>query len=322
MIQNAEFSLIKDYFSTLTPGREDVILGIGDDCALLKPPVGKLLATSVDTLISGVHFFADVDAYRLGHKSLAVNLSDLAAMGAEPAWFTLALSLPETNNEWLKAFSAGIADLAKQHHLQLVGGDTTRGPLAITIQVTGFVAADKAFRRDAAKMGDKIYVSGTLGDAGAGLLLKQGKLPLANLTEPDQQFLLDRLECPTPRNALASQLAGETQSAIDISDGLLADLQHILVASQVGAVIDTNALPLSSALQKLPVEQANKLALTAGDDYELCFAVPSNKAAVLEAALNGQITCIGEITASTNLKLLPENTQQNLDVNPGYDHFN
>lgn len=321
MSQTSEFSLIKTYFSALTPDREDVVLGIGDDCALLKPPADQLLATSVDTLVSGVHFFADVDAYRLGQKALAVNLSDLAAMGAKPAWFTLALTLPEASNDWLKAFSAGIADLAKQHHLQLVGGDTTRGPLAITIQVTGFVTADKAFRRDAAKVGDKIYVSGTLGDAGAGLLLKQGKLPLANLTESDQQFLLDRLELPTPRNALASQLAGEIQSAIDISDGLLADLQHILTASQVGAVIDTAALPLSAALQKLPVEQANKLALTAGDDYELCFTVPPNKAARLEAALNGQATCIGEITTFAGLKLLPENAQQNLDINPGYDHF-
>ncbi len=321
MNQTSEFSLIKAYFSALTPDRDDVLLGIGDDCALLKPPADQLLATSVDTLVSGVHFFADVDAYRLGQKALAVNLSDLAAMGATPAWFTLALTLPEVNNDWLKAFSAGIADLANQHHSQLVGGDTTRGPLAITIQVTGFLAADKAFRRDAAKVGDKIYVSGTLGDAGAGLLLKQGKLSLANLTESDQQFLLDRLELPTPRNVLASQLLGEIQSAIDISDGLLADLQHILTASQVGAIIDTNALPLSATLQKLPAEQAIKLALTAGDDYELCFTMPANTAGVLEAALGGQVTCIGEITEFPSLKLLPENTQQNLDVKPGYDHF-
>ncbi|HET8808361.1 MAG TPA: thiamine-phosphate kinase [Methylophaga sp.] len=321
MNQTSEFSLIKAYFSALTADREDVVLGIGDDCALLKPPAGKLLATSVDTLVSDVHFFADVDAYRLGQKALAVNLSDLAAMGANPAWFTLALTIPRANPDWLKAFSAGIADLAKQHDLQLVGGDTTRGSLAITIQITGFVDADNAFRRDAAQPGDKIYVSGTLGDAGAGLLLKQGKLPLDKLTEAEQQFLVDRLELPTPRNSLASQLVGEIQSAIDISDGLLADLQHILTASQVGAVIDTTALPLSSALQKLPVELANKLAMTAGDDYELCFTVSPNKAAVLEAALNGQVTCIGEITTLAGLKLLPENAQQNLDVTPGYDHF-
>ncbi|MDT8310247.1 MAG: thiamine-phosphate kinase, partial [Methylophaga sp.] len=277
MSQNAEFSLIKAYFSALTSHREDVVLGIGDDCALLQPPAGQLLATSVDTLVSGVHFFADVDAYRLGHKALAVNLSDLAAMGANPAWFTLALTLPEANSDWLKAFSAGMAYLAKQHDLQLVGGDTTRGPLAITLQVTGFVEADKAFRRDAAKVGDKIYVSGTLGDGGAGLLLKQGKLITENLSEQDQQFLLERLELPTPRNGLASRLSGEIHAAIDISDGLLADLQHILTASQVGAVIHTDALPLSAALQKLPAALAQKLALTAGDDYELCFTVSSKK---------------------------------------------
>lgn len=321
MSQNAEFSLIKAYFSALTPNREDVVLGIGDDCALLKPPAGKLLATSVDTLVAGVHFFADVDAYRLGHKTLAVNLSDLAAMGANPAWFTLALTLPEANSDWLKAFSAGIADLAKQYDLQLVGGDTTRGPLAITLQVTGFVEADKAFRRDAAIVGDKIYVSGTLGDGGAGLWLKQGKLATENLSEQDQQFLLERLELPTPRNGLARRLSGEIHAAIDISDGLLADLQHILTASQVGAVIDTNALPLSSVLQKLPAALAKKLALTAGDDYELCFTMSAEKAAELEAALDGQITCIGEITSSRELKLLPENGQQNLDLNPGYEHF-
>lgn len=322
MSQTSEFSLIKAYFAALTANRADVVLGIGDDCALLKPPAGQLLATSVDTLVAGVHFFADVDAFRLGQKALAVNLSDLAAMGATPAWFTLALTLPEADTDWLKSFSAGIADSAGQYDLQLVGGDTTRGPLAITIQITGFVAADSALRRDAARPGDKIFVSGSLGDAGAGLLLKQGKLSAANLTKADQQFLLDRLECPIPRNGLVSQLLEDVKAAIDISDGLLADLQHILTASQVGAVIDTNTLPLSSALQKLPAELAKKLALTAGDDYELCFTVPVEKAAALEKKLSGQITCIGEVTAAQGLTLLPKDSQQHLDKKPGYDHFN
>lgn len=322
MSRTSEFSLIKAYFAALTTNRADVVLGIGDDCALLQPPAGQLLATSVDTLVADVHFFADVEPYRLGYKSLAVNLSDLAAMGATPAWFTLALTLPEANADWLKAFSAGIADLANQHNLQLVGGDTTRGPLTITIQATGFVDADKALRRDAAKPGDKIYVSGTLGDAGAGLLLRQGTLPAANLTAVEQQCLLDRLECPLSRNGLANQLPEDVKAAIDISDGLLADLQHILTASRVGAVIDSDALPLSSALQKLPVELAKKLALTAGDDYELCFTVPAEKAVVLEKKLSGHITCIGEVTAAQGLTLLPTDSQQHLDIKPGYDHFN
>lgn len=321
MSQTSEFSLIKTYFSALTPDRDDVILGIGDDCALLAPPANHLLATSVDTLVSGVHFFADVDPYKLGHKVLAVNLSDLAAMGAQPAWFTLALTLPEANPEWLQAFSAGMADLAKQHNVQLVGGDTTRGPLSITIQVTGFVEPQKALRRDKAKPGDIIFVSGTLGDAGAGLLLKKGQLPVDMLNEQDQQFVIDRLESPDPRNQLALQLSGESQAAIDISDGLLADLKHILSASRVGAVIDTAALPLSAALQKIPTELALKLALTAGDDYELCFTVPADRASMLEAKHTGQIIRIGEITASLELTLLPDNIANKLEWNAGYDHF-
>lgn len=321
MSQTSEFSLIKTYFSALTPDRDDVTLGIGDDCALLAAPANHLLATSVDTLVSGVHFFVDVDPYKLGHKALAVNLSDLAAMGAKPAWFTLSLTLPEANPEWLQAFSAGMADLAKQHNVQLVGGDTTRGPLSITIQVTGFVEPQKALRRDAAKPGDIIFVSGTLGDAGAGLLLKQSQLPVDMLNEQDQQFVIDRLESPNPRNQLALQLSGKSQAAIDISDGLLADLKHILTASQVGAVIDTAALPLSAALQKLPAEQALKLALTAGDDYELCFTVPGDKARMLEAKHAGQIKRIGEITASMGLTLLPDKITNKLDWNAGYDHF-
>ncbi len=321
MASSTEFSLIKDYFSVLTASRDDVVLGIGDDCALLQPPVGQLLATSVDTLVEGVHFFADVDAYSLGHKCLAVNLSDLAAMGAKPAWFTLALTLPNVEKNWLQRFSAGLADLAKQHDIQLVGGDTTRGPLTISIQVTGFVEADKAFRRDAAKPGDKIFVSGSLGDAGAGLLLKQGKLATESLSEQDQHFLLERLELPTPRNLLAKALLGQIHAAIDISDGLLADLQHILKASQVGATINTALLPLSSALRKLPAELVTKLAMTAGDDYELCFTVSAEKSSALGNKLNDKITCIGEITAAQGLKLLPDNGQQNLDLNPGYDHF-
>lgn len=321
MSQTSEFSLIKTYFSALTPDRDDVTLGIGDDCALLAPPANMVLATSVDTLVSDVHFFADVDPHKLGHKALAVNLSDLAAMGATPAWFTLALTLPEADPDWLKAFSAGMADLAKQHNVQLVGGDTTRGPLSITIQVTGFVEPQKALRRDAAKPGDIIFVSGTLGDAGAGLLLKQGQLLADMFNEQDQQFVIDRLESPNPRNQLALQLSGESQAAIDISDGLLADLKHILSASRVGAVIDTAALPLSAALQKIPTELALKLALTAGDDYELCFTVPADKALLLEAKHTGQIKRIGEITASLELTLLPDNIENKFDWNAGYDHF-
>ncbi|MCX4190371.1 thiamine-phosphate kinase [Methylophaga sp. OBS3] len=318
MASSTEFSLIRDYFSALTDRRDDVILGIGDDCALLQPPAGHILATSVDTLVSGVHFFADVDPFRLGHKALAVNLSDLAAMGATPAWFTLALTLPEANPQWLQAFSAGMAALAKQHNIQLVGGDTTRGPLTISIQVTGFCDRGNVLRRDAARPGDKIFVTGSLGDAGTGLLIKQNQLATENLSTEEQQFLIDRLELPTPRNELVKELLPEVKSGIDISDGLLADLKHILTASNVGAVINTEALPLSSSLQKLKSEQAIQLALTAGDDYELCFTVAAEKADALTSRLGSKIQCIGEITAEPELIVLPEQSFKS----HGYDHFN
>ena len=303
--KTAEFSLIDTFFQAKTLTREDVLVGIGDDAALLRVPTDHLLVMSVDTLIQGIHFPTSTLPADIGYKALAVNLSDLAAMGAEPAWMTLALTLPEVDKQWLEKFSDGLFELAKQFNVQLVGGDTTRGPLTITIQVNGFVPSHAlALCRSGAKIGDKIYVSGTLGDAGLGLQVASGK---HNLAEPDKQFVLQRLNKPFPRIKLGMLLRNYATSAIDISDGLLADLGHIMTASKVGAEIHADALPLSNAIRSVLSEQeAKKLALTAGDDYELCFTVPPEKEKqLLELLKQENLTCycIGEIKKETGIQL-------------------
>jgi thiamine-monophosphate kinase len=320
-VAESEFSLIECYFSHLTAERADVTLGIGDDCALLQCAEGKELAVSIDTLVEGVHFFADIDPHALGYKALAVNLSDLAAMGADPAWFTLALTLPENNPAWLEGFSSGLAAAAKASGIQLVGGDTTRGPLTISIQVHGLVDAGKALRRDGAKPGDKIYVTGTLGDAGAALKHCLEAWSPDILTDSDWDSFQQRLEYPTPRNALTDILYRFATSAIDISDGLVADLSHILNRSEVGAKLKVHDLPLSSSLKKLPKELATELALSSGDDYELCFTVPAELADELEQQCL-DITCIGEITAQPGFTLVDASGQESTtNIRKGYDHF-
>jgi thiamine-monophosphate kinase len=317
----SEFSLIETYFTDLTSKRDDVTLGIGDDCALLQCPNDHVVAVSIDTLVEGIHFFEDVDPENLGYKSLAVGLSDLAAMGAEPAWFTLALTLPESNNKWLQAFSQGLSNLAKQYNVQLVGGDTTKGPLTISIQVHGFVKPEHALRRDGAQVGDLIYVSGSLGDAGAALQLKLETWNDERLSTADKQYLIQRLESPTPRIALAQKLKGFSSAAIDISDGLRSDLSHILKKSGVGASLDLTKLPLSSALQKIDSKQAQGFALNAGDDYELCFTIPVDKQAAFEATVTEAYTQVGIINAEAGLKMIGEDGQQQTVIGSGYDHF-
>ncbi|HEC73166.1 MAG TPA: thiamine-phosphate kinase, partial [Methylophaga aminisulfidivorans] len=271
-----EFSLIQHYFSSATSKRADVIVDIGDDCAVLACPADKHLAVSIDTLVAGTHFFHDVAPKTLGHKSLAVSLSDLAAMGAQPAWFTLALTLPEIDEDWLKAYAEGLAELAESHRIQLVGGDTTKGPLSISIQVHGFVEHGKQIQRSGAKKGDKIFVTGCLGDAGAALKQRLENWDSVDLDANDCRYLSRRLEMPTPRNSESEQLLPFMTAAIDVSDGLLADISHILSSSQVGADIHLANLPLSPSLQKIDLHLAQTLALTAGDDYELCFTVPDS----------------------------------------------
>lgn len=317
----SEFSLIERYFTALTAKRDDVALGIGDDCALLCCPPGHEVAVSIDTLVEGVHFFADVEPKSLGHKCLAVGLSDLAAMGASPAWFTLALTLPGVDESWLAGFAAGMAALAGQHDMQLVGGDTTRGPLTISIQVHGLVEAGQALRRDGAQAGDRIYVSGTLGDAGAALKIRLENWQPSGLEQADRAYFQQRLERPEPRNELGMTLRALATAAIDISDGLMADLGHILERSHKGAVIDVDSLPLSPALQKLDGQTARQLALSSGDDYELCFTLPASKAAALDA-VGLELTCIGEITEQTGLRLESAGrTVSPTYLKAGYDHF-
>jgi len=321
MAKLSEFSLIQQYFQQLTASRDDVLLGIGDDCALLKCPAEQVIAVSIDSLVENIHFFADVDPEHLGYKSLAVGLSDLAAMGAEPAWITLALTLPELNENWLKAFSQGLAKLAKKYNIQLVGGDTTRGPLTISIQVHGFVKPVMALRRSGAKVGDVIYVTGTLGDAGAALQLQLQKWDHLSLTADDKIYLRQRLEQPTPRLEIGQQLVGLATSAVDISDGLIADLGHILNVSGVGARLDLTKLPLSAAMSKVDRKVAEHFALQSGDDYELCFTVPSEYSSQIEQRFEGLCTRIGIITDDEGIYFIDDDDALIALKGTGYDHF-
>jgi thiamine-monophosphate kinase len=281
-----EFEIIKKYFQTQQLHRQDVILGTGDDCALLKTPSDQLLAISMDTLISGVHFPKDLPAYEIGYKSLAVNLSDLAAMGAEPAWFTCALTLSDFQEQWCKEWAQGLFDLANQYNIQLVGGDLTRGEvLSITIQVHGFVPQKLVLRRDSAKIGDSIYISGKLG------------YPVSK----------KYYHHPEPRIKLGLALRGKAHSAIDISDGLMADLSHLLDDSNVGASI---------YLDKIPTVHPD--ALTAGDDYELCFTAPNDLA--LDFSVY-DITCIGKIEPEAGLRIRKPDGTLAVFKKFGYQHF-
>ena len=301
-----EFDLIAHYFKR--PVRR-AALGVGDDCALLAPTPGMRLAVSSDMLVQGRHFFADVDPRTLGHKALAVNLSDLAACGAQPLAFTLALALPSVDEPWLREFAAGMFALADAHGCELVGGDTTKGPLNICITVFGEVAPAQALLRSGAQAGDDIYVSGTLGDARLALEALQGRLtlPAATLAAARQ-----RLESPSPRVALGMALRGIATSAIDVSDGLLGDLQHVADASSCGARIDasiTSSLIAAHALwtganSSFTTDLLRQCTLAGGDDYELCFTAPAHARAAVQAAAAAADTPvhrIGSITAGTGV---------------------
>ncbi len=317
----SEFEIIETYFSHTGTPREDVVLGVGDDCALLRTPPGQLLAVSIDTLVEGVHFFAGTDPEALGHKALAVNLSDLAAAGASPAWATLALTLPDNDTAWLKAFSAGFATLAERFGVQLVGGDTTRGPLTITVQVQGFTDPGKVLRRDRARPGDRIGVTGTLGDAALALKLGAGVEPAAGTGGA----LTERLHRPSPRIEEGRALAGLANAAIDVSDGLLADLGHICSQSGVGALIDISLLPLSGAMAAHIKETGDwSIPLTGGDDYELCFTARPQLTPKIEAEMHrlGSGFCwIGEIGQAPGVRCrgLPGGALKG--VAGGYEHF-
>jgi len=314
----SEFDLIRDHFSGIGHRRADVAMAVGDDCALLRVPRGCELAVSIDTLVAGVHFLADCDPEALGHKALAVGLSDLAAMGAEPAWATLALTIPEADEAWLAAFSHGFARLATEQGVALVGGDTTRGPLAISVQVHGLIPKGTAVYRSGARPDDLVYVSGTLGDAGLALRLLEGG-------DPVSEFLLGRLEWPTPRIELGLALRGIATAMIDLSDGLAADLGHILEASRVGAEIRLAGLPLSEEVRDRVSASADwGLPLTSGDDYELCFCLPEQKReqmADVAGRLRIGIQVVGRIRKEPGLSCLLPDGSTWLPKRPGYDHF-
>jgi thiamine-monophosphate kinase len=312
-----EFALIARYFKRQGhPLGAGVALGVGDDCALLQPGPGMQLAVSCDMLVSGRHFFPDVDPRTLGHKALAVNLSDLAACGAKPLGFSLALALPDANAGWLAAFSEGLFSLADAHACTLVGGDTTRGPLTICITVFGEVPTGQALLRSGANAGDDIYVSGTLGDAALALLALQGKV---HLTPDELSQTRQRLETPIPRVALGMALRGIASAAVDVSDGLLGDLGHILEQSGKGAILHSEvamqliavcrypAAAKSKCALKVPTATLLQCALAGGDDYELVFtAAPEQRGAVQQAAHGAgvPVTAIGSITAPAGLTLL------------------
>lgn len=317
-----EFFLIQEFFANCTRKREDVTLAVGDDCALVTVPSGYELAISIDTLVAGVHFATEVDPAALGHKALAVGLSDLAAMGAEPAWATLALTLPEADQAWLTRFVQGLSKLAKSYGVQLVGGDTTRGPLTVTMQLHGLVPQGKALRRDGARPGDKVYVTGTLGDSGLALQARAGGVQVA---QEALRHAEHRLDWPQPRVREAMALRPFVNAAIDISDGLAADLGHILERSGVGAVIEMEALPLADSLRAaLEPAQAWTLALAAGDDYELCVTAPAESHGQIQAALSAlgcPCALIGTIKEKPGLQCRLRDGTSFIPQHQGYCHF-
>jgi thiamine-monophosphate kinase len=314
-----EFDLIARYF-TRAPRR--AVLGVGDDCALLAPlPAGQQLAVSSDMLVEGRHFLSTVAPERLGHKALAVNLSDLAACGAAPLAFTLALAMPRVDEVFLDGFARGLLVLADEHRIDLVGGDTTAGPLAICITVFGAVPAGQALLRSSAQPGDELWVSGELGDARLALEVFRGTLSL-----PGEHFdrIRQRMECPTPQIALGLALRGIATSAIDLSDGLVGDLGQVLARSGVGATVDADALPRSAVLAAMPPALQNECTLAGGDDYELLFtaaaaAAPGVLAAAAQAGV--AVTRIGRIEAAAGLRVVDARGATLDQRFTAFDHF-
>lgn len=316
-----EFEIIDRYLALDHVKRKDVIHGVGDDCALLKVPRGQRLAVSMDTLIGDVHFIADSDPADIAHKAIAVNLSDLAAAGAEPAWITLSLTIPKADESWLKQFSQGLSDIVEYFGIQIVGGDTCRGPLSITVQAHGFVPEQVFLQRSQAKAGDLICVTGDLGDAALGLLVAKNELKVA----PDfAAHLLKKYNTPSPRIAAGIALRGRATSAIDISDGLLADINHISHKSGVGVLLRWERIPLSDAsksIKNLPLQM--QTALSGGDDYELCFTVKEDELDVTRLALESvgsRCIPIGRLTGKPGVRLIHHKNEIEISQY-GYQHF-
>ena len=312
-----EFEVIRRYFARANT-RSDVLLGVGDDAAVLCVPSDRRLVVTVDAIIEGVHFPNDTSAEDIGYRALAVNLSDLAAMGAQPAWFTLALSLPQAHEAWLQGFARGLFDLAAQHHIELVGGDTVRGPLVITVQAMGLTEADRWLTRSGAKPGDAIYVSGNPGEAAAGLHIMQNSLPETAAS----RWLVQRFLRPSPRITLGRVLRLLANAAMDISDGLLIDLEKLCVASHCGATVELHSLPHSSSMHDtFDAATCERLALSGGDDYELLFTVPpQHEAEFSRLAVDPPCHRIGRITSGSGVLCTRDAKEVAIDVR-GFDHF-
>lgn len=326
----SEFQLIQSYFSEPEQvERSDLILGIGDDCAIVSPKEQTHLAFSIDTLNSGIHFPHNTSADAIAYKALAVNLSDLAAMGAEPAWFTLSLTLPgddkwddEFREQWLKQFSQSLFSLAGEHNIQLIGGDTTRGSLSVTIQVCGYLEQGKSLKRSGAQVDDIIAVTGELGAASVGLDIVLGKksAQYKSLSDDAKQQAVHALNYPQARIKEGLYLKEVAHSALDLSDGLLSDLGHILKASDVGAELQLEQLPLANVLSCLDKYQRWEKSLTGGDDYELCFTL-SEKEWIKVKQQFPHFTAIGKITAEEGLRLVKADGREYKINAKGYDHF-
>lgn len=320
---NSEFDIIKKYF-TFSDLRDDVLIAGGDDCASVSVPENKQLLVTTDTLISGVHFPVETTPEDIAYKAIMVNLSDLAAMGATPAWVTLAISLPEIDEHWLGKFSKSLSEVLKRFNVSLIGGDTTKGVLSITVQAMGLCARDKLLRRDQAKAGDKIYVTGDIGDAAIGLQVLSD-----NLDDERLSTCITKLNRPEARIKFAEELTSYSICAIDVSDGLVADLGHIVNASQCGARIYLSRIPVSSASRYYFDKYSDgvidwSMLLTQGDDYELCFTVNNkNEAAIKELAEKHRlrVSCIGEVTDSNEMSFFDEDGKAVSFLSSGYDHF-
>ena len=320
-----EFDLIKRYFQPQILVDDSVQLSIGDDCALVSVPENYQLAITTDTMVENTHFLPTISPEDLAYKAVATNLSDLAAMGAQPKWVSLALTLPNVDENWISTFSQSLLHTLKQYNVTLIGGDTTKGNLSITITAQGFVEKDKGICRHKAQVGDLIYVSGTLGDSAAGLTQI---LSSKSAVDSDDVFLQQRHLRPTPRIELGRALIDIAHAAIDLSDGLISDLGHILERSQCGAEVELSALPLSSSiLNKYDRTQAEQFALSGGEDYELCFTIPPEYKDELELRLkklNVPCTCIGKITEKCgdfSPRFLRDGKPVNITFSSGFDHF-
>ncbi len=319
---SGEFNLIEKYFVGRQSQRKDVHLAAGDDCALVKAPEHVQIAISTDTLVAGTHFLAHANPAWVAHKALASNISDLAAMGATPAWVSLALTMPSPDEAWLAPFCDAFFELADYYGIQLIGGDTTKGPLSITLTVQGFVPQDKALTRNGANVGDWVYVTGSLGDAKAGL-------DVILHPETQQKPYADVLEkahyLSQPRVLAGQALVGLASAAIDISDGLISDLQHILKRSEVGVSLDVSQLPISPELTQFvgSRESALQYALSSGEEYELCFVVPEENRGTVDSALSHagcRVTCIGQIRPQGVFELHDNGAPVNWQLS-GFDHF-